>query len=134
LAELPPGTVNDGAYIAGTARRLGYSIRYLESARVRIDAPKRLPDVIGQRRRIVFGHFKVFEGTGALPRNVESLLVTSPILSLRLLFGTLARDPRLLLALPVALVSELSSTVLALADLARKTRRHEVWSRYVGAS
>jgi cellulose synthase/poly-beta-1,6-N-acetylglucosamine synthase-like glycosyltransferase len=134
LAELPPGTVNDGAYIAGTARRLGFSIRFLESARVRIDAPKRLPDIIGQRRRIIFGHFKVFAGTGELPRNVESLLVTSPGLSLGLLFVTLARSPKLLLSLPVALVSELTSTVLALFDLSRKTQRHVVWGRYAGAS
>ncbi len=130
LRKLPDGLVNDGAYIAGTAKLLGYSVRFCEGASVSIDLPSRIVDVVRQRRRILFGHFQVWRMTNRIPKTVESLLLIKPLISFQIAARTIAENPKLILVLPLALVSETASLLLAIGDVARSTKRHRVWRRY----
>src|SRR2546427_165284 len=46
LPELPHGVVNDGAYIAGRIREMGFRVGYEPGAVVQIDVPRRMIDLI----------------------------------------------------------------------------------------
>lgn len=130
LRELPPGTVNDGAFLAGSAYQAGYSIRFCEEARVKIDVPRSLYDLMRQRRRIVYGHLQIWKSLGDSPRTLESMLISSPFLSLSLLLKVLVASPKLILALPVAAVGEVVSIILAIHDNLTSSKRHATWDRY----
>jgi len=130
LRKLPPDTVNDGAYLAGNAYRAGYSVKFCEVARVKIDVPRSFIDLICQRRRIVYGHVQIWKSVGESPRTLESMLVGDPLLSLSILIHTLAKSPRLVLALPVALIGEAVSIVLAMCDNLTSTKKHTTWDRF----
>jgi cellulose synthase/poly-beta-1,6-N-acetylglucosamine synthase-like glycosyltransferase len=127
---LPSDLVNDGAFLAATARRKGYTVKVCTSAGVRIQTPKRISDLVAQRRRIIFGHRQVWRKTGSPPKTIESMLFISPSIGMRILVQTLARRPALVLALPVAVVSELASWFLSTIDGALSTSRHVVWRRF----
>ncbi len=130
ISRLPEGLVNDGAFLAGTARRKGYSIKLSQGTRVHITTPVRVPDLISQRRRILFGHAQVWRKVGNPPKTIESLLVLSPMIGLRLLAATVARNPRFVLMLPVAVVTEFLAATGAIWDTFRSTGRHAVWRRF----
>jgi cellulose synthase/poly-beta-1,6-N-acetylglucosamine synthase-like glycosyltransferase len=130
LQRLPQGLVNEGAYIAGRARLRGYSIKFCSEASVEIDVPRRTVDLIRQRRRIIFGHFQVWRLTGRSPKTVESLFLLTPKFSMSLIVRTVARSPRLIKILPLAMVSEGLSVLLGVGDAISSTSRHEVWDRY----
>ena len=78
LPELPPGVVNDGAYIAGRIREMGFRVAFQPEAVVQIDVPRRMTDLIRQRRRILFGHIQVKRLLGKAPRTVETMMFFSP--------------------------------------------------------
>lgn len=129
IQTLPQGVVNDGAYLAGTAYSHGYSIKFCSEAVVQIDVPKSFIDLIHQRRRIIFGHLQVWKLVGKPPRTVETLLLTSPLTSLKVVIRTLRGIPRLILALPLAAVIEMVSIPAAIFDSLTSTRKHVVWQR-----
>ena len=129
LHKLPSGTVNDGAFLAGAAYRSGYKIRFCEEARVKIDVPVRLGELLQQRRRIVYGHLQIFQTVGQAPRTVESLLADNPRLGLSILIKTLARSPTLILALPIAVIGETISVTLAILDNITSSTKHAKWDR-----
>ena len=130
LNRLPDGLVNDGAYIAGRARLNGYSIKFSQDAAVLIDVPPRQVDLIRQRERIIFGHFQVWQLTGRSPKTIETLMLHSPFFSLAIVARTLARNPKLIKAIPVALAGEAVSILLAFKDMFSSTKKHRVWARY----
>jgi len=129
ITALPENTVNDGAFFAGTARLRGYSIKVSTDARVRIRTPKRITDVIHQRRRILYGHLQVWRRIGSPPMTIESLLFLSPATALRLLVKTLAARPKSLMVVPLALVSEILAAILSILDTLRSSRAHVIWRR-----
>lgn len=130
LCKLPPDTVNDGAYLAGNAYKAGYSVKFSEDARVRIDVPLGFADLMRQRRRIVYGHVQIWKSVGESPRTLESMLLSNPLLSISILIRTLAKAPRLALALPLAVVGEAVSIVLAMYDNLNSTKKHTTWDRF----
>ncbi len=130
LTRLPEGLVNDGAYLAGVAFLKGFSIKFSDKARVRIDVPHNLTDVIQQRRRIVFGHFQVWRWLGESPRTFEMMLWRAPMLSVSILVRRIAESPRLLRALPVAVFTEIVALLLAVKDILQSSSRHVAWRRY----
>jgi cellulose synthase/poly-beta-1,6-N-acetylglucosamine synthase-like glycosyltransferase len=131
VGRLPLGLVNDGAFIAGMARMEGFSIRFCRGAGVLIDVPKRMGDLIRQRRRIIVGHFQVWKLTGKPPKTVESLLLFSPLTSLGIISKLFAREPKLLKDMPLAVMSEAISFAYALKDMILGSNsRHGVWERY----
>jgi len=129
LHKLPSGTVNDGAFLAGAAYRSGYTIRFCEEARVKIDVPVRLGELMQQRRRIVYGHLQILQTVGQAPRTVESLLADNPRLGLSILIKTLARSPMLILVLPIAVIGETISVTLAILDNVTSSTKHAKWAR-----
>ncbi|MDA4128727.1 MAG: glycosyltransferase family 2 protein [Thaumarchaeota archaeon] len=130
VRRLPNGLVNDGAYLAGTARKLGYSVKFCAPARVQIQTPSRIIDTIRQRRRILFGHVQVWQKVGMAPKTIELLLVLAPRTGFRLFVKTIARHPRFLTLLPLAMVTETPAAILAIWDSLSSTTRHIVWRRY----
>jgi cellulose synthase/poly-beta-1,6-N-acetylglucosamine synthase-like glycosyltransferase len=130
IARLPKNLVNDGAFMAGVAKQKGYSIRVSPGATVHIQTPSRITDVVSQRRRILFGHAQVWRLVGSPPRTIETLLFISPIKGMRLLVRTLAAEPRYLMALPIAMVSELSAAIMSIVDSAKSSKAHTVWRRF----
>jgi cellulose synthase/poly-beta-1,6-N-acetylglucosamine synthase-like glycosyltransferase len=128
LRRLPNETVNDGAFLAGCAYQAGYVVEFSRKARVWIDVPDRISDLLMQRRRIVYGHMQILRSLGESPRTIESMLFNNPRLGLSILIKTLAKSPKLTLVLPVAVVCEVRSSVLAAIDgLAQK--KHVPWVR-----
>ena len=129
LRKLPKDTVNDGAFLAGAAYRAGYSIRFCGEARVRIDVPGRFCDLLAQRRRILYGHLQILRSMGKSPRTTESMLFNTPQLSFSILLRTIAKNPRLGLALPIAVIGEVFAIALAISDNLTATRKHVPWAR-----
>jgi len=127
---LPSDTVNDGAFLAGAAYRDGYVIQHCDSAHVRIDVPVRLPDLLMQRRRILYGHFQIRRRMGTSPRTVESMLIVNPLLSLSIMVRTIAKSPGLIFALPVAIIAEAFSVAMAIGDTITDKAKHVPWARF----
>ena len=130
LPELPHGIVNDGAYIAGRIREMGFRVGYQPDAVVQIDVPRRMIDLIRQRRRILFGHIQVKRLLGKAPRTVETMMFFSPTHSAEIVIRMLASRPRRVLVLPVATVGELIALSGALWDTLVSSAGHAVWKRY----
>ena len=129
LRKLPHDTVNDGAFLAGSAYREGYSIQFCESAHVEIDVPRQIWELMKQRRRILYGHAQIVRSVGQTPRTVESMIFTKPKIGLSILVRTLAKSPGLMLALPVAIVGEFMSAIGAAFDNFASTKNHVPWDR-----
>lgn len=130
ISELPNDVVNDGAYIGGLVYSKGYHIAFREDAKVMIDVPSRISDLIQQRRRILFGHAQVWKELGRPPRTIESLLVTRPRMAIHLLGTVISARPNLILVLPVAVITEAAAGLLSIVDRIFSPRRHVVWRRY----
>jgi cellulose synthase/poly-beta-1,6-N-acetylglucosamine synthase-like glycosyltransferase len=130
LAELPRGVVNDGAYIAGGISAMGFRVGFQPEAVVVIDVPRRMVDLIGQRRRILFGHIQVKRLVGKAPRTVETMMFFSPIQSAKIVIRMLAGEPKLVRVMPVAAFGELIALCGALWDTTVSSARHAVWKRY----
>src|SRR5712692_1872749 len=129
IKKVPANLVNDGAYIGGLMHAQGYLVKFSTSARVKIEVPTRLLDLIRQRRRIIFGHVQVWKKLGHPPRTIESMLLMKPLLSIRTLVRLLSGRPRLIIALPVVAASELISTFMASIDAVGSPEKHTVWKR-----
>ncbi len=130
ITPLPSGLVNDGAYMGGTAKKLGYKVIVCPSARVTVRTPSRPLEVLLQRRRILFGHAQVWREVGAPPRTIESMLFLSPLAGVRILVRALAKNPRYLEIAPMAAVTELVSTVMSIFDTMSSSSAHRVWRRF----
>ncbi len=66
--KIPQTVVNDDSYIALTAKRKGWLIKYEPTCRVLIRGPETLADYFKQRRRIIFGHHQTKKMTGVSPQ------------------------------------------------------------------
>ena len=83
--KIPAETVNDDAYIALTAKKKGWLIKYETESRVSICGPQTFPDYYKQRRRVLFGHNQVKKTTGESPQHLIYLLPLYPIQVMKLL-------------------------------------------------
>jgi biofilm PGA synthesis N-glycosyltransferase PgaC len=130
LPELPPGVVNDGAYIAGRIRERGFRVGFQPEAVVQIDVPRRMVDLMRQRRRILFGHIQVKRLVGKAPRTVETMMFFNPLASGKIVIRMLATRPKRVLILPIAALGELIALSGALWDTFVSSTGHAVWKRY----
>src|SRR3990170_7734178 len=97
--KIPAETVNDDAYIALTAKKKGWLIKYETESRVSICGPQTFPDYFKQRRRVLFGHNQVRKTTGESPQHLVYLLPLYPIQVMKLLrWLCMTYDPPLLMA------------------------------------
>jgi cellulose synthase/poly-beta-1,6-N-acetylglucosamine synthase-like glycosyltransferase len=129
VPRLPSNVVNDGAYIGGLVRAHGLLVKFSTAAKVKIAIPNVLVDLLRQRRRILFGHVQVWKKLGRPPRTIESMLFMDPLVSLKTVVKIMSEKPRLIAAIPVVLVGESVSGLMALADVLGSTERHIVWKR-----
>ena len=125
--ELPLDVVNDDAYIAVEAALKGKMVKYCDEAKVYIKAPENLGDYIRQRRRVVYGHFRVKQLTKKYPKTVENMLMNDPQKSINLLKQEVVERPKDSLKLLTVIFIEILVNTLAVSDLALK-RKHTVWA------
>jgi poly-beta-1,6-N-acetyl-D-glucosamine synthase len=130
LPQLPQGVVNDGAYVAGRISERGFRVGFQPEAVVQIDVPRRMVDLIRQRRRILFGHIQVKRLVGKAPRTIETMMFFSPLQSAEIVIRMLANKPRLVLVLPVAAIGEVIALSGALWDTLVASAANAVWKRY----
>jgi biofilm PGA synthesis N-glycosyltransferase PgaC len=101
VKALPLDCINDDAYIGVRAAQKGFRVKYCPQALVRMKAPETIPELIGQRRRILAGHLKVKEQTGQYPRVLTGLILRDPLVAIRIFaseFNTLPGMLRLFAA------------------------------------
>src|SRR4030067_1581512 len=112
--KIPAETVNDDAYIALTAKKKGWLIKYETESWVSICGPQTFPDYYKQRRRVLFGHHQVMKTTGESPQHLIYLLPLYPIQVMKLLRWLLREIgfPTLLAFISI----ELGINIAAMAD------------------
>jgi cellulose synthase/poly-beta-1,6-N-acetylglucosamine synthase-like glycosyltransferase len=79
VESIPPQTVNDDAYIAVTAKKKGWLIKYSAQSEVSICGPKTFPEYFQQRRRIIYGHYQLRKLTGETPQYLVHMLPQHPV-------------------------------------------------------
>jgi poly-beta-1,6-N-acetyl-D-glucosamine synthase len=129
VREFPEDTINDGAFIGGMVRARGHLVKFSPTSRVLIEVPQTPIDLVRQRRRITFGHVQVWKRLGRPPRTMESMMIESPLSSLRMFVRTISSAPGHILAIPITLTIEAISVTLGLLDVIVSTDRHRVWRR-----
>lgn len=134
LHKLPPGTVNDGAYIAARAQHYGQHVSFCREAVVSVSRPATIHGLAEQRRRILFGHMRVREMTGYHPATAEFKFLERPLLVLRIIYRSLKECPEGLLILPLMLAVELSAFISAVRDRRSEVTTHEIWTRVENAT
>jgi poly-beta-1,6-N-acetyl-D-glucosamine synthase len=127
VEKIPIDVVNDDAYIAVEASMNGCKVKYCDEAKVYIKAPGNVPDYIRQRRRVVYGHFRVKQWTNDYPRTVENMILKDPTKSLSVIKQEIRQYPRGVVKLSVVILIEALVNALALTDLALK-KDHTVWA------
>ena len=84
--KMPAETVNDDAFIAVTAKKKGWLIKFSAEAQVSICGPKTFQEYFQQRRRIIFGHYQLRKLTGESPQYLVHLMPLHPVKTAKLVF------------------------------------------------
>ncbi|MCI4345026.1 MAG: glycosyltransferase, partial [Thermoplasmata archaeon] len=127
LPPLPPGVVNDGAYLGAWLTTLGGRLAYAPRAEATIQVPLRFHDHVAQRRRIVYGHHQVGRLTGVAPSTLERFALHHPRSATRLLLDSMKGRPRALRAFAILLAAEIAAGVFAEWDRVPPRRDHTRW-------
>ena len=123
--KIPAEIVNDDAYIALTAKKKKWLIKYETESQVLICGPQTFPDYFKQRRRVLFGHNQVRKTTGESPQHLVYLLPLYPIQVMKLLrWLCMTYDPPLLMAF---ISIELLINAIAIVDTILG-KPHTKWS------
>jgi cellulose synthase/poly-beta-1,6-N-acetylglucosamine synthase-like glycosyltransferase len=77
--RIPVETVNDDAYIAVSAKKQGWLIKFMPKAEISICGPKNYREYFQQRRRVIFGHYQLRRLTGESPQYLFQMLPMYPI-------------------------------------------------------
>ncbi len=121
--KIPKGTVNDDAYIALSAKKKGWRIKYEAESLVSICGPETIGDYIKQRRRVIYGHHQIKKLTGETAQYFAPRLLISrknkAVVSSLLKYGI----PSLLAFLAI----ELTLNLLGAFDQ-RDAKSFTVWS------
>ncbi len=127
VEKIPIDVVNDDAYIAVEASMNGNKVKYCDEAKVYIKAPANISDYIRQRRRVVYGHFRVKQYTNDYPKTAENMMLKDPTKSIKVLKEEIKERPRDCIKLAVVIFIEALVNTLAIIDLALN-KNHIVWS------
>jgi len=128
VTGIPNGIVNDDAYISMRAHRQGFLVRFDPQAQVRIRAPSTFPDLIRQRRRIVYGHYQIRKTLGNFPRTIESMAFYDPERVIRILAEAIKTAPKETPRLGAAMVFEMLINLWAFTDILRG-KSYTLWER-----
>ncbi|MDE1819335.1 MAG: glycosyltransferase [Euryarchaeota archaeon] len=129
LPALPPGTINDGSYLAASISRAGGALRYAPAAKVALSVPGNFRDHLVQRRRILFGHHQVAAAVGLPPSTFPRFARASPGEALRLLFRTTLVRPRGLRSLFFLASIETAAFLFSVGDRLLSRHDHVRWQR-----
>jgi cellulose synthase/poly-beta-1,6-N-acetylglucosamine synthase-like glycosyltransferase len=125
VEKIPAGTVNDDAYIAVTAKKKGWLVKYESAATVLIHGPETFPEYFSQRRRILWGHHQIKKLTGEPPQHLVYLLPLYPIRVFRLLLWLCSKHaPSVVLAF---VSTELLVNAVAAVDVFRG-KSYSTWN------
>ena len=124
VTKIPAETVNDDAYIAVSAKKQGWLIKFVSKAEVSICGPQTYLEYFQQRRRVIFGHYQLRRLTGESPQYLVHMLPTHPVriakLGLQVFRET---DP---VALATFLLTEFLVNAAAMIDFALGNT-HQRW-------
>ena len=123
--KIPSETVNDDAYIALTAKKKGWLVKYETESRVSSCGPQTFADYYKQRRRVLLGHNQVKKTTGESPQHLIYLLPLYPIQVIKLLRWLFMKYDIPTIAAFVLI--ELGINTAAMVDAALR-KPHTTWS------
>ncbi len=112
--SIPAETVNDDAYIAVTAKKKGWLIKFDTQSHVLMCGPNTFQEYFQQRRRIIFGHFQIRKLTGESSQYLVHLMPLHPLQTLKLVLWLFTKyDPVTMLTF---LFTEFWVNVFAIGD------------------
>jgi len=124
IDRIPTETVNDDAYIAVTAKRKGWLVKFSSESLISICGPKTFREYFQQRRRVIFGHYQLRKLTGESAQYLVHMLPLYPIRTAKLALWLFAKyDPATLGAF---LLTEFMVNAIAIVDFA-SGRTHVKW-------
>lgn len=113
---IPPQTINDDAYIAVTAKKKGWLIKYSAESKVSMCGPQSYREYFQQRRRVIFGHYQLRMLTGESPQYLVHMLPLHPVKVAKLaLWLSTKYDP---VTLGTFLLTEFLVNAAAIVDFA----------------
>ncbi len=122
---IPAETVNDDAYIAVTAKKKGWLIKFSRESEVAMCGPKTYREYFQQRRRVIFGHYQLRRLTGEPPQYLVHMLPSHPFRVVKLGLWMLTKyDPFTVLTF---LLTEFMVNAAALFDSAAG-KAHSQWT------
>jgi cellulose synthase/poly-beta-1,6-N-acetylglucosamine synthase-like glycosyltransferase len=122
---MPVETVNDDAFIAVTAKKKGWLIKYSSEAQVSMCGPKTFREYFQQRRRVIFGHYQLRRLTGESPQYLVHLLPLHPVKTVKLVLWLFTRyDP---VTLSTFMLTEFLVNTTAIFDFVSR-RTHFQWT------
>lgn len=122
--RMPEDIVNDDAFIGVECMREGYKVHFERRAVVFFQGPESLSEFITQRRRIVYGHYKVEKETGLKPRVFQMAPLRDKF---KILCGWLSESRSTILHFIVACFLESCAHLLAMWDILIKNNPHVAW-------
>jgi len=126
IKSIPLETVNDDAYIAVTAKKKGWLIKYSVESKVSICGPKSYREYFQQRRRVIFGHYQLRKLTGESPQYFVHMMPLHPLRTARLsLWLSTKYDP---VTLGTFLLTEFLINVSSIIDFV-SGKTHFQWTR-----
>lgn len=123
--RIPDETVNDDAYMAISAKKKGWLVKFEREAQVLIHGPETFPEYFNQRRRILWGHKQVKKLTGEPPQHLAYLLPLYPLRVLRLILWLFSKYS--LPSVSAFVSTELLVNASAIIDWIRG-KSHSTWS------
>ena len=112
IVDQIPDVINDDAYICLQARRKGMNVVYAPEMQVRNCLPLNLHQLISQRVRVNYGHIQLSK-LGLDPGVMDSLLFSNFRDFLRIIWKQIRDKPEDAFILPLAMMIELISIVIA---------------------
>ncbi len=116
VSQIPPETVNDDAYIAVTAKKKGWLIKYSAESIISMCGPGSYHEYFQQRRRVIFGHYQLRKLTGESPQYLVHMMPLHPVKTAKLALWLIAEyDP---ITLGTFLLTEFMVNAVAAFDSA----------------
>jgi biofilm PGA synthesis N-glycosyltransferase PgaC len=128
IQRIPIDVINEDAYIGLVATSKNFRARYCDDAVVFLKAPSNILDFIKQRRRVIYGHYRIKALTGRSSRTLESMVTSDPNNTMKIVASEIREFPKDTLKFMLALGLEGAANFLAMIDLLLK-REHILWSR-----
>jgi biofilm PGA synthesis N-glycosyltransferase PgaC len=128
IKKIPADVINEDAYIGIIATSRNLRTRYCSDATVYIKAPSNVVDFIKQRRRIIYGHYRVKSLTGKFSPTLQSMATLNSNKTVRIVADEIKEHPKDIFKFILAIGLEATANILGVADLLFR-REHILWKR-----